>query len=594
MTACANQQNENDPSSNLPSVGTNLPNEQSYARAKAEFDLSSTPDGTAQFNLVKKSYAVAPNCLHGQCTDYTDITVTNLGSTQFELAQSQAQITQNTSNQNLSNIVDLKIATLFDNNLTSCGGQKCTSAAIRIYTTDSTGVQGAGLWSQAIGKSVPLTVSGGSSNSILASVPYFSAAGTPDNGTDLQIDLDPLAVDKNVLSLQMADFSDAAAPAGAGYTLSADFTQAGAGSYNAHVVVEYDLIGPPPPSPNPTQVVLESGNATLAYAGTMVESPNGTITIIDQDGSAMTKFTTKNGSTPTSTSLAAFMSTSSNYQSNNYLVTDASGNLYIGGGASLPQLVVITSSGTTKTQLGSTSGYWIEGAAIDSTGNFYALGSNGTNVVLYKVTTPLTSPTITSKTLSTNFQEAFGLTVDSSGNIDVLQGGSGSIYLNIYSPSFTQLKGPLVLPNSTLSFYNDIDGMTYAPGIGTGGTVFIVGADKLNNPAYWTVSNPLSASPVISSNIELATDAKSGTAASSVVVDSSNNVFISGASWNATKAGNVPTFWSISGGTVNSYQLETTTSGYAFGITVDSSGNVNVGVQEAGNLSLWTIPSWGL
>jgi lysophospholipase L1-like esterase len=213
------------------------------SKAKAEFDLSSNPDGSAQFNLVKKSYAVAPNCLHGQCTDYTDITVTNSGSTQFELLQSQAQISQNTSNQNLTNIVDLKIATLFDNNLTSCGGQKCTAAAIRIYTTDSTGVQGAGLWSQAIGKSVPLTVSGGSSNSILASVPYFSAAGTPDDGKNLQIDLDPLAVDKNVLSLAMADFSDAA-PAGAGYTLSADFTQAGAGTYKAHVVVEYDLIGP--------------------------------------------------------------------------------------------------------------------------------------------------------------------------------------------------------------------------------------------------------------------------------------------------------------------------------------------------------------
>jgi hypothetical protein len=242
-SSCSSNKSDSNNSPNLPAVNPGSPSGQVYVRAKAEFDLSSAPDGSAQFNLVKKTYAAAPNCLHGQCTDYSDITVTNEGSTQFQLAQSQAQINQSTSNQNLSNIVDLKIATLFDNNLTSCGGQKCESAAIRIYTTDSTGIQGAGLWSQAIGQSVPLTVSGGSSNSILATIPYFSAAN-PDNGRDLQVDLDPLAVDKNVLSLQMADFADAS-PSGAGYILSADFTKAGAASYKAHVVVEYDLIASP-------------------------------------------------------------------------------------------------------------------------------------------------------------------------------------------------------------------------------------------------------------------------------------------------------------------------------------------------------------
>jgi hypothetical protein len=241
---CSNGQN------NQPDVGSPLPavnggsGSQIYMRAKAEFDISSAPDGSAQFNLVKKSYAAAPNCLHGQCTDFSDITVTNEGSTQFALL-SNAPVSQSTSNQNISNLATLKIGTLFDNNLTSCGGKKCISAAIRVYTTDSTGIQGAGLWSQAIGKSVPLTISGGSSAASLVSVPYFSAAGTPDDGSSLQIDLDPLAIDKNVLSIEMADFSDAA-PSGAGYTLSANFTQAGAGTYLAHVVVEYDLIGPQP------------------------------------------------------------------------------------------------------------------------------------------------------------------------------------------------------------------------------------------------------------------------------------------------------------------------------------------------------------
>jgi hypothetical protein len=259
LSACSSGQNGSS-GGNLPPVSGSIGGK-TYMKAKAEFDVSSSSQGSAQFQLVKKSFAVAPNCLHGSCTDYTDITVTNSGSTQFQLVQSQAQISQNTSNQNLSNIVDLKIGTLFDNNLTSCGGQKCTSAAIRIYTNDSTGVQGAGLYSPLIGKSVPLTVSGGSAALSLAAIPYFNSAN-PDDGSSLQIDLDPLAADKNVLSLAMADFADAAS-SGAGYTLSADFTQAGAGTYQAHVVVEYDLIGPSGPTAPPLEYAAQM--STLNY-----------------------------------------------------------------------------------------------------------------------------------------------------------------------------------------------------------------------------------------------------------------------------------------------------------------------------------------
>jgi hypothetical protein len=116
-SSCSSNKSDSNNSPNLPAVNPGSPSGQVYVRAKAEFDLSSAPDGSAQFNLVKKTYAAAPNCLHGQCTDYSDITVTNEGSTQFQLAQSQAQINQSTSNQNLSNIVDLKIATLFDKNV---------------------------------------------------------------------------------------------------------------------------------------------------------------------------------------------------------------------------------------------------------------------------------------------------------------------------------------------------------------------------------------------------------------------------------------------------------------------------------------------
>jgi hypothetical protein len=230
-----NKSSDSNGGSIVPLANTGIAG-QVYVKAKAEFDLSSAPDGSAQLNLVKKSYA-AQNCLHGQCTDFSDITVSNSGSTQFALTNDNS-IIQGTENQNISILGNLTIGTLFDNNLTSCDGQKCTAAAIRIYTTDNGGqILGAGLWSQAIGKSVDLTVSGGSSNSMLAPIPY-----NPTDGSSLQIDLEALAAGKNVIELS-GDFLDAG-PSAQGYTLSANFTQAGAGTYLAHVVVEYDLIGP--------------------------------------------------------------------------------------------------------------------------------------------------------------------------------------------------------------------------------------------------------------------------------------------------------------------------------------------------------------
>jgi hypothetical protein len=239
ISGCSPNQNSNQ-NTPLPAVA-NPSNLKTFMQAKAEFDLSSSPNGTAQFNLIKKSYALA-TCTHGQCTDFTDITVTNNSSTQFALS-SNSPVIQGTNNKNMSNLVTLKIGTLFDNDLTACGGFKCTAALIRVYTSDSTGVQGPVLWSQSIQKSVPLTISGGSSSSILANIPYFNAAN-PNNGSSSPVDMETLPVSQNVLSLAGGDFSDANANISAnnpGYILSADFTQAGSGTYQAHVVVEYDL-----------------------------------------------------------------------------------------------------------------------------------------------------------------------------------------------------------------------------------------------------------------------------------------------------------------------------------------------------------------
>jgi hypothetical protein len=222
---------------NPPVVSTSALNGLLYVRARAEFDLTSESQNTTQIELVKKVYATT-SCIDGQCVDFSDVTVTNSISTEFDLL-SDSSLTRNSNNQNLTNLVKINLGTLFDNNLMSCGDKRCEFAAIRIYTTDNNGtILGPGLWSQVINKSVALTVSGGSSNSTLAELPY-----NPTDGLSLQVDMEPLAIVQNVINLMNGDFADASS-SGSGYLLSADFTNAGEGSYQAHVVVEYDLIGP--------------------------------------------------------------------------------------------------------------------------------------------------------------------------------------------------------------------------------------------------------------------------------------------------------------------------------------------------------------
>ena len=154
-------------------------------------------------------------------------------------------------------LVDLELGNLFDNNLISCNGFKCTSAIIRIYTTDDSGtIAGSGLYNSVSGQSVELDVSGGSLTQPTA-VPY-----DPTDGSSLTIDTNTISASTEVLALANGNFADAngnLTPTAAGYNLSANFTQAGSGTYNAHVVIEYDLIGPPP------YIVATGG--TITYNG---------------------------------------------------------------------------------------------------------------------------------------------------------------------------------------------------------------------------------------------------------------------------------------------------------------------------------------
>ena len=119
----------------------------------------------------------------------------------------------------------LSIEDLFDNKLRICGTsgkEKCTKAMIRIYTTGG----GAGLWNSADGYGAPLLVS--QAGGIASTQVGYQVSGA----TVLQ----SLALDKSHNVLRNTDFTPAPT-----YQIQADLRNAGAGTYEASLVVEYVL-----------------------------------------------------------------------------------------------------------------------------------------------------------------------------------------------------------------------------------------------------------------------------------------------------------------------------------------------------------------
>jgi hypothetical protein len=227
ISGCSNG-SQSQPSAGLPPVVA--PNQNySVLKGKAEFNITSSPNGTASIELVKKSYA-AGTCSQalGNCLDYSDITVTNSGNTIFEINKSQQSLTYNTSNGNLTSFLTLDVIKLTDNSLFVCGNNsKCDLGLIRMYTTGTPG-----LYNSATAQSIPLLVSS----------PYSStnmSVGTESNHTTVQ----QFAIAGSEVAVSLADLIP-----NSNYVLSSDFTQAGAGTYTAHVVVEYVLTTSTPPS----------------------------------------------------------------------------------------------------------------------------------------------------------------------------------------------------------------------------------------------------------------------------------------------------------------------------------------------------------
>lgn len=154
--------------------------------------------------------------------DKTQVVNATLSPT-ANMTMSNANFAVPTMTSDLLSFGELDITALRDNNLKVCGSgnQKCTAAAIRVYTT---GQSGAGFWNNTDSYSAPLNVGVGSS-------PTYVSTGLNSAGA-AYVEQITLAGNKNVVNL--SDFSPAP-----NILVQGDFTNAGSGSYTTTINVEF-------------------------------------------------------------------------------------------------------------------------------------------------------------------------------------------------------------------------------------------------------------------------------------------------------------------------------------------------------------------
>ncbi|MGZ3722725.1 MAG: hypothetical protein ACXVA9_07345 [Bdellovibrionales bacterium] len=120
----------------------------------------------------------------------------------------------------------LLLTNLTDNNLRGCGTNShahCGTAIIRVYTT---GAPGAGFYNITDGYGMPITAT-----------PKGGTAMTVGLGAANSVVIQSLTIPNNQNVLRLADFSPAPE-----FEIKSDFSNAGAGTYSATIVVEYGLL----------------------------------------------------------------------------------------------------------------------------------------------------------------------------------------------------------------------------------------------------------------------------------------------------------------------------------------------------------------
>lgn len=153
-------------------------------------------------------------------SDNTDVVNATMSPTATS-TMSTASFSVPTMTSDLLSFGSLNLTALRDNNLKVCGtgAQKCTAAALRIYTT---GQAGAGFYNSADGYGAPLNVAVGTGS--------YATAGLGSANANY-VEQITIAGNKNVINL-----SDFTYP---NILVQGDFTNAGAGSYSTTINVEF-------------------------------------------------------------------------------------------------------------------------------------------------------------------------------------------------------------------------------------------------------------------------------------------------------------------------------------------------------------------
>lgn len=149
------------------------------------------------------------------------VSITNEASTITEFDTSQ--VVMPTITNSVLNLGSISLNQFSDNNLQVCGNAgttQCSNAIIRIYTT---GTEGPGFYNTTGGYGAPITAG-------------QSTMTTVGLGNTAAATLQTINISNTTHVLSLSSFNSPK------YNLKADFTNAGAGTYTATLVIEYVLM----------------------------------------------------------------------------------------------------------------------------------------------------------------------------------------------------------------------------------------------------------------------------------------------------------------------------------------------------------------
>ena len=292
------------------------------------------------------------------------------------------------------------------------------------------------------------------------------------------------------------------------------------------------------------------------------------------------------------------------------IAVDSSGNVYVCGygynssGATVQSISKWNNSGTIQWQRTLTDTYssptdLAYGIAVDSSGNVYVCGSatNSSGRFVQSISKYNTSGTIQwQRTLKDNWTKpsdiAFGIAVDSSGNVYVcgrgLDDSSGN---QIQSISKWDTSGTIQWQNTLTDTYTTSADLAYGIAVDGSGNVYVCGRGRdssgnvVQSISKWDTSGTIQWQKTLTDNYTSPNDIAYG-----ITVDSSGNVYVCGSGTNSSGRPVQSISKYNTSGTIQWQRTLTdsyaTPNDVAYGITVDSSGNVYVcgsGRNSSGN-----------